>query len=490
MTESMASRTTSTNANEAKIAVRKLFEPESVAVVGASDDPAKFGYLLMSNLIDLGYSGRIYPVNRNRESVLGMKCYPSVSVISHSIDTVIIIVPAQYVPQIIKECAEKNVKGAIVCTSGFKEAGERGAELERKMLEIAKAGRVRIVGPNTTGLLNVYSGFTSAFVKISRPRRGNVSIISQTGMFASVLLEHILSTQPYGLSKVAGLGNKADLDDADILEYYDDDPNTKVIAIYAEGIKNGRRFLEVARRVAKRKPILILKSARSQSGGKAALTHTGSLMVRDEIFEAVCKSAGLMRVEDIEELLDLIKAFALLPQPKGDGVGVIAYTGAGCVMSADAVEKYGLRLAKLSAESMEKLTRYTPEFGIVSNPLDAELVRQGIGSTEGSLTLALETYLTDPNVDMLSLVMVGLTKESKIWDVDVRKVFSSIKEKFPDKPIVVTNLASREIIEEYRETLEELGIPTFPSLLRNIRALNALRRYYGRASPSQEELSS
>jgi len=473
----------SSHTGEGKNSIKSLFEPSSVAVVGASDDPAKFGYLLMSNLLELGYRGKIYPVNKNRETVLGLKCYPSVSAVPAEVETVIVIVPAQYVPQIMQECAEKKVKGAIVCTSGFREAGEKGAELERQMLQIAKSGRVRIAGPNTTGLLNVYNGFTSAFVKISKPKWGNVSIISQTGMFASVLLEHILSTQSFGLSKVAGLGNKADVDDADILEYYEDDPNTKVIAIYAEGIKNGRRFLEVSKRVSKKKPIIILKSARSGYGGRAALTHTGSLMVRDEIFDAVCKAAGLIRVEDVEELIDLIKAFAFLPPPRGDRVGVIAYTGAGCVMSADAIEKYGLRLATLSKETMEKLTRYAPGFGILSNPLDAELVRQGIGGSEASLVLSLESYLADPNVDMVSLVLVGLTKESKIWEVDIDKVFSDMKQRFPDKPLVVTNLASREVIDEYKEKLERLGIPMYPSLLRNIRALSALSRYCSRFWP-------
>jgi acyl-CoA synthetase (NDP forming) len=461
----------------AKDAVRSLFEPNSVAVVGASEDPTKFGYLLMKNLIELGYSGKIYPVNKSRDTVLGYKCYPTVKSIPNDVETVIIIVPAQHIPQIMKECAEKKVKGAVVCTSGFREAGEKGAELEREMLQNAKISGIRIAGPNTTGLLNVYNGFTSAFVKISKPRRGSVSIISQTGMFGSVLLEHILSTQAYGLSKVAGLGNKADLDDSDILEYLEDDANTKVIAIYAEGIKNGRRFLEISKRVLEKKPVIILKSARSGSGGKAALTHTGSLMVRDEIFDAVCKTTGLIRVEDIEELLDTIKAFAFLPPSKGDRIGVIAYTGAGCVMSADAIEKYGLKLAKLSEQTMQKLKRFAPDFGILSNPLDAELVRQGIGSAEGSLVLALESYLEDPNVDMVSLVLVGLTKESNIWDVDTKKVFSEIKRKFPAKPLVVTNLASKEVIDEYREILEELGIPTYPSLLRNIRALSALSKY-------------
>jgi len=463
-----------------KDSVKCLFEPESVAIVGASEDPEKFGYHIMRNLIDMEFRGKIYPVNRKRDSVLGFKCYPDVASIPENIDNVTIIVPAQYVPQILMESAEKNVKAAVICTSGFKEAGKDGIQLEKDILKIAGSAGIRIAGPNTTGILNVFNGYTSVFVKITKPRKGKVSIISQTGMFASVLLEHIVSTQKYGLSKVAGLGNKSDLDDSDILEYLEADQQTQVIAIYAEGINNGRRFLEITKKVSKKKPILILKSARSKSGGDAALTHTGSLMVRDEIFEALCKTSGIIRVWDIEELLDLIKAFAFLPPTKGDRVGVIAYTGAGCVMSADAIEHYGLQIANLTKETMEKLTSKAPGFGIVRNPLDAELVRQGMGNAEASLVFALETFFEDPNVDMISLVIVGLTKESKIWDVDIKKVFSNLKNRFPDKPMVVSILASQEVIDEYREILENMGIPTYPSLLRNIRALYALHKYYSR----------
>ncbi|MGQ9639247.1 MAG: acetate--CoA ligase family protein [Candidatus Bathyarchaeia archaeon] len=458
--------------------VRGIFEPQGVAVVGATEDPAKSGYFLLRNLIDLGYGGKIYPVNRNRETILGLKCYPKVNKIPGEVETAIIIVPAMEVPQVMRDCAEKKVKGVVICSSGFGEAGVEGVKLEKEILGIARESGMRILGPNTTGVMNTYNGFTSSFVKISKPRKGPVSIIAQTGMFASVLLEHILTTQPYGLSKIAGLGNKIDVDDSDILEYFEEDPNTKVIAIYAEGIRDGRRFLEVSRRVAMKKPIIILKSARTRLGGKAALTHTGSIMVRDEIFDAVCKTAGIIRVGDIEELLDLMKIFAISPPPRGDRVGVIAYTGAGCVMSADAVESYGLRLAELSNKTMNMLRMYTPPFGILTNPLDAELIRMKVGDAEKSMRLSLEAFMKDPNVDMISLVMVGLTKGSKIWEVDVGRVFSNIELDPPEKPLVATILASRELIDYYREEMENLGIPTYPSLLRNIRALGALTRYY------------
>ncbi|MBS7626711.1 CoA-binding protein [Candidatus Bathyarchaeota archaeon] len=458
--------------------IRSLFDPESVAVVGATENPEKPGYLLLRNLIDLGYRGKIYPVNRGRETVLGLKCYPRVNEIPGEVETAVIIVPAKEVPKIMEDCGDKKVRSVIICSSGFGEAGGDGAKLEKMILEIASRHGIRIVGPNTTGILNTYNGFTSSFVKLSKPVRGPVSIIAQTGMFASAMLEHILTTQPYGLSKVAGLGNKVDVEDSDILEYLEGDPDTRVVAIYAEGIRDGRRFIEVSRRVSPKKPIIILKSARTRSGGRAAETHTGSLMVRDEIFDAACRAAGIIRAGDIEELLDYTKAFAMSPPPRGDRVGVIAYTGAGCVMSADAIEDYGLRLAELSEETMETLRTYTPPFGVLSNPLDAELIRMKVGNAEESMKLSLEAFMRDPNVNMVSLVMVGLRRGSKIWEVDFRRVFSKIGMDHPEKPLVATIMASREVTEEFNEEMARLGVPTYPSLHRNIRALSALARYH------------
>ena len=457
--------------------MKYLFEPKSVAVVGASDDETKFGYFLMKNLMNFGYNGKIYPVNKKRDKVLGLECFSTVDSIPGEVEVAITIIPAIFVPQVMKDCAKKGVKGVIVCTSGFGEAGEDGAKLEKELIDVVKESGIRIVGPNTTGLLNAINGFTSTFVIISKPRKGSVSFIAQSGMFASVILEYMLSTQPFGFSKVAGLGNKIDVDDADVLDYLDQDDETKVIAIYMEGIRKGRKFYKVAKKVAARKPIVVLKSARSKSGGEASLTHTGSLLVKDEIFEAVCKSTGLIRVEDLEELIDLTKAFALCPLPKGNKIGVIAYSGGACVMSSDACEKYGLKLAKFSDATKSKLTAHAPSFAIIRNPIDAELIRQGVGDMNTSLELSLEAVASDENVDAISVVLVGLSSGKTIWDIDINKIFSEIRKKFPKKPIVVTTIAGRELIEDHKKRLDRLGIPFYPSLLRNIRALAALHGY-------------
>jgi acyl-CoA synthetase (NDP forming) len=459
------------------LGIKYVFEPKSVAVVGASGDKSKYGYFLMKNLLDLGYNGKIYPVNRKREKVLGLRCYPSVDAIPDDIETTIILIPASHTLQVINDCARKKVKSVIICTSGFREIGKEGFEIENKIIEVAHKAGIRVIGPNTTGVLNAVNGFTSSFVKIPKPKIGSASIIAQTGMFASVLSDYIISNQPFGISKIVGLGNKADVDDADVLDYLLQDKDTKVIAIYMEGVKNGRRLYNIAKKVTKKKPILVLKSAYSRYGGEASLTHTGSLMVRDNIFEAVCKGSGMIRVDDIEEMFDYLKAFSFLPLPKKNRIAVIAYTGAGCVMSADACNKYGLKLAEFSKTTMSKLMKNAPSFGKIRNPIDAELLRQGMGYMNSSLNFALETILEDENVDAISIVLIGLSTAKELLNINVENIFSKIKKKYPKKPIVVTTIGGKEIVDDQKEKFERFGIPFYPSLLRNIRALSALCKY-------------
>ncbi len=457
--------------------LKYIFEPKSVAVVGASEDKSKYGYFLMKNLMDMGYNGKIFPVNKKRKKVLGLKCYPTVESIPEEVEAAIILIPATYTLQVIEDSIKKGVKGVIICTSGFREIGKEGVEIENKIVEIARKAGIRIVGPNTTGVLNAINGFTSTFVSVHKPKKGPVSIIAQTGMFASVLTDYIISSQPFGLSKIIGLGNKSDVDDADVLEYFLQDDDTNVIAIYMEGISDGRRLYEIAKITTKKKPIIILKSASSRSGGDASLTHTGSLMVRDDIFEAACKGSGLIRVGDIEEMFDYLKALSFLSLPKRNRISIIAYTGAGCVMSADACEKYGLKLAEFSDKTMKKLKANAPNFGIMRNPIDAELLRQGMGDMNSSLNFALNTVMEDHNVDAVSVVLIGLSTAKELLEVDIEKTFLPIKKKFPEKPLVVTTIGGKEITENHKSELEKIGIPFYPSLLRNIRALAALYKY-------------
>ncbi|MGQ9460277.1 MAG: acetate--CoA ligase family protein [Candidatus Bathyarchaeaceae archaeon] len=449
-----------------------FFEPKSVAVVGASRSPIKFGHFMLVNLLDLGFKGKVYAVNPKAEEVLGLKCYPRVDLIPDEVELAAIIVPASLVPQVMRDCARKGVKGVVICSSGFREAGGEGVKLEREIVEIAKKAGIRIVGPNTTGILNTANNFTTSFVPLPKLRKGNVAFIAQTGLFAAAAFWWILSAEPFRLSKVMGLGNKSDVDDSDALEYLAHDEDTKVIAIYMEGVKDGKRFLKIAQQAARKKPVLILKSGRTEMGMKAAASHTGSLAMKDEIFDAVCKKAGIIRVKDFEELMDLTKAFALQPLSRGNRIAIASMTGAGCVMAADYSAEYGLEVAQLSDKTVKYIESYLPSWIKVRNPFDTEMLFESVGP-EDALRISLGGMLEDENIDCAVTVL----PTSPMFAFDVQGVASEIRKKLPNKPFVVNIIGAKDMVELWTKQLEECGVPVYPSIERCVRALGALSKY-------------
>jgi len=451
-----------------------FFEPRSVAVVGATNNPLKFGHYVVLNLIDLGYRGKVYPVNLKADEVLGLKAYPRVDLIPDEVEVVAIIVPAPSVPQVVRDCAKKGVKGVVILSSGFREAGGERVRFEREIVETAKKAGIRIVGPNTTGVLNTSNGFTTSFVPLPKLRKGNVAFIAQTGLFAAAAFWWILSAEPFGLSKVIGLGNKSDVDDSDALEYLAHAEDTEVIVIYLEGVKDGRKFLKAVRKAAKKKPVLILKSGRTEAGVKAAMSHTASLVVKDEIFDAVCKNVGAIRVKDFEELMDLAKAFALQPLATGNRIGIVSMTGAGCVMAADYSATFGLEVARLSDETVKYIESYLPSWIKVKNPFDSEMLFESVGPEE-CLEISLGGVLGDENVDCAVCVLPS----SPMFAFDVEGPVKEIKEKYPDKPFTMNFIGSKDIVDLWTKQLEDISVPVYPSIERCVRALGALRKYPG-----------
>lgn len=453
--------------------IRFFFEPSSVAVVGASRSPFKFGHFLLMNLLDLGFEGKVYAVNPRAEEVLGLKAYPSVDLIPGEVEVAAIIVPAPLVPQVMRDCAKKGVKGVVICSSGFREAGGEGVKLEREIVEIAKKAGIRIVGPNTTGILNTTNNFTTSFMPLPKLRKGgNVAFIAQTGLFAAASFWWILTAEPFGLSKVMGLGNKSDVDDSEALEYLAHDEDTEVIAMYMEGVKDGLRFLKAAQQAARKKPVLILKSGRTEVGMKASASHTGSLAINDEIFDAVCKKAGIIRVKDFEELMDLAKAFALQPLSKGNRLAIASMTGAGCVMAADYSAEYGLEVTPLSDRTVKHIESYLPSWIKVRNPFDTEMLFESVGS-EDALRISLGEMLEDENIDCAVTVL----PTSPMFAFDIQGVVSEIRKKLPDKPFVVNIIGAKDMVELWTKQLEECGVPVYPSIERCVRALGALSKY-------------
>jgi acetate---CoA ligase (ADP-forming) len=453
-----------------------FFEPKSVAIVGASRNPLKFGHSLLENLLDLEFKGKIYVVNPNADEILGLKAYPRVDSIDEDVELVVIIVPALKVPEVLKDCSKKHVKGVVICSSGFRETGEMGQNLENEVLAIAKKTGIRVIGPNTTGIVNTSNNFTTSFVALPKLKRGNVAFIAQTGLFAAAAFWWIVSKQPFGISKIVGLGNKCDVDDAEVLEYLAEDQDTRVIAIYMEGVKEGRKLFEVFKKVAKKKPIIVLKSGRSPAGMKASLSHTGSLAVKDEIFDAVCKQTGVIRVNgDLEELLDITKAFALQPLPKGNKVAIITVSGAGGVMAADECAKHGLELATLSDETLSQIRCRMPPWAVVNNPVDVEPLFEVVGPEE-SIRIALAATSEDSNVDSVLVLFVAVPRLIPIFNAK-NIIIHRLEKPLEQKTMLTQFIGFKETVELWTTQLEEENIPVYSSIERCVKALGHLWKY-------------
>jgi len=467
------------HANETS-SLKTFFEPKSAAIIGASRTPGKLGYNILRNLMDLGFKGELYPVNPEATEILGLKAYPRVDLIPKDLDVAVIATPASTVLEIMESCARKRVKGVVIISSGFSEEGNTA--LEEKMLRIAKEAGIRIVGPNTTGILNTANGFTSSFVPgIGRAKRGHVAVVAQTGVFLGFLLAYIVSSQQFGLSKVVGLGNKCDVDDVEVLNYLEQDPETKVICMYIEGVKDGKSFLTTARRVSKRKPILVLKSGVTEEGSKVAMSHTGSLAGRSELFDVACKQAGIIQVESFEQLIDFAKAFALQPVPKGNNLGVMSVTGAGCVIAADSAIKNGFRIPDLSSETIEALTKISPSWHErIGNPVDlGPAIEVGMYSpldAQRFFNIAFSAVFQDENLDGLIVFFFGLQRGFLLFDSAISDLLPIAKG--APKPLFFSIMGDKQATDEIVKVLESKGFPVYPDVTRAVKAMSAMCQYY------------
>ncbi len=316
--------------------------PKSIAVVGASEKSGTVGKAITSNILN-GYTGAVYPITPSHESVFGKKAYKSVMDVPNSIDLALVVTPSKIVPTVMEECGKKGIKGAIIITAGFKEVGGEGEVLQKQVAEISKKYGIRIIGPNCLGVMNLspQTMMNSTFLKIT-PKTGNVALISQSGAICAALVEDAIA-QDIGFSAVLSIGNKVDMNETDLLAMLENDEQTKVIVMYLEDISNGRRFIDVCRRITKeskyKKPVLVLKAGRTPEGARAAMSHTGALMGSDEVYDAIFKQAGAIRVDGMQELFDYAIAFAKQPLP-GDEVVIVTNAGGPGIISTDAISNY------------------------------------------------------------------------------------------------------------------------------------------------------
>jgi len=349
--------------------IRAVIEPNSIAVIGASRNPSKVGYSVFKNLIASGYTGRIYAVNPNAESILGVKCHKSVLNIPNKVDCAIIVVPAEYVNDTLEECGKKGIKGAIVISGGFKEVGE--FEREEELKRISRKYGMAVIGPNCLGIVNRKKHIDSIFLpmyKMKRPLLGKISFLTQSGAVGSTILD-LLGESNIGVSKFISYGNAAVLDESDLLRYLREDKDTSVIIMYIEGVKDGRKFYEELRKTTLVKPVVVLKAGKGALAAEATKSHTGALAGDYKVFQSMLRQAGAVEAECLPELFNLAKIF-IQPLPKGERVFVLTNGGGEGVLTVDAIEKSGLKLAEISAKTRAKLKRKMPPHVVVGNPFD------------------------------------------------------------------------------------------------------------------------
>lgn len=436
--------------------IRKLFEPNSVAVVGASRDPEKLGHQILRNLVEADFEGKIYPVNPKADEILGLKCYSSLEKAPKKTQLAVIAVPSKIVPSVLEQCSENNVKNAVIISSGFSEVGGEGEELEKEALEVAEEMGIRILGPNCQGVNNTSNGLCATWPLITE--EGPISIVTQSGSVGAAL-ETWAQGENIGISKFAMLGNKSDIDEADLIDYLADDDETGVIALYLEGVENGREFLEAAKKAAEEKPVVVLKGGRSERGAEAVKSHTQSLAGEYKIFKSACKQAGLIQVESIGELYNICKGLAALPKPEQKNTVIITSSGGSGILSADAAENLDINLIDLPEKSVERLEESLPSECILKNPLD--LTGSATAEMYDEAIKILARYK-----DVRSLIVIVGDPISGIADV--------IKERFERVTMVPVMLGMGEEGIEEKEKLKEAGIPVFPDPEGAMKALGAL----------------
>ncbi len=426
-----------------------IFKPKSVAIIGASTKPGKIGHILVENLIKEGYPGKIYPVNPKASEILGLKCYPSVKEIQDQVDLAVIAIPAPGVPAVVKDCGEAGIKGVVIISAGFKETGEQGAKLEKEVVEIARSYGIKVVGPNCLGVINTYFKLNATFAE-HMPPPGRVSFFSQSGALGVALIDWAIENN-FGFGKFVSLGNKADLNESDFLEYFGADEDTDIILGYIEDVKDGKRFLEVAQRVARKKPVIIIKSGSTEAGARAASSHTGALAGSDKAFTAAFKKAGIIRAYGIKELFEIAEIFKSGKLPEGNRLLVVTNAGGPGIIAADAADKRGIKLDPMSRESIEELVKKLPPEASLYNPVDV------IGdATSERYRVVLEQAIKDEVVQGICVILTpqAMTDVENIAD-EVIKTNEKTK-----KPIFACFIGGQGVKQGVK-MLKEASVPCF-----------------------------
>jgi len=450
--------------------MKKLFEPESVAVIGASRDPNSVGYGVLKNLRDGGFfiakynqpfEGKVYAVNPNANEILGYKCYKSVEAIEGKVDLAVICVPSKIIIPIINGCVRKKVKAVIIISAGFAEKGEPGRILQDSVVKKLNKANITLLGPNCLGLINTGNKLNASFAPVMPPK-GNVALITQSGALADSIIDWAVENS-YGFSKIVSVGNSAQKDVSDFLEYLGRDNPTKVIAIYMEAVADGRKFMRAASKT--KKPIVVIKAGKTEEGEKAIGSHTGSLAGSYEVYETALKQSGCIIAESVEEMFDVAKALAKQPKAKNDGVAIVTNGGGAGVLCADACQQLGIKLAKIKEKVWKRLDKRMHPAYSRSNPLD--LVGDAVPARYEA---AINELLKQKEVNGLVVIQTLQTMTDTVGNA---KAVVNAHKKFPGKSVVCAFLGGKYTRQGVMY-LETQGIPCYSDVNRAAAALRSL----------------
>jgi acyl-CoA synthetase (NDP forming) len=464
-----------------------FFRPRSVAIVGATKRINKAGHVIFKNFVENKmrgvFKGELYAVNPTEDSIMGYKCYPSVTRIPGEVELIVIVVPAAVVSTIMKDAAAKKVKDAVIITSGFGEVGNH--ELEQQIIDIANKAGIRVLGPNCLGVYDSRTGVDMLFlpetkvlangdevIATPRPIPGNIAIVTQSGAFGVAALDY-LAGREVGVSKFVSFGNKADVNEAEMLQFLLHDDETKVILLYVEDIKSGREFIKIAEKVTLKKPIVAIKSGRTDAGARAASSHTGALAGSDRIYSAVFEQTGILRAEDMDEFFHMGKSLAMQPPAAGKSVGIVTDAGGPGIMAVDEAELKGLDVIRLSEKTVAKFERLKvegklPKFASNLNPVDIT----GSG-TDTMFELATKVLFQDPEI--CGIILLGLHQTPAVQE-DYIDAVAKMTFSF-DKPIVACDIGETEMAMHTRTRFDKQGIPAYSSPEDAARAMSGLVRY-------------
>ncbi len=445
-----------------------FFNAKNIAIVGVSKDPSKIGHVIFRNLIDSDFKGKIFVVNKNADIILNYKSYPNLVSIKEKIDLVVIAVPAEHVIQIIHDCNKAKVHNVVIITSGFSEIGNY--KLENKLRDLMNKYKIKCVGTNCLGIFDAYTKLDTLFLpryRMQRPKEGGISFVCQSGAVGSTILD-LGTEEGYGFSKFISYGNATNIDESDLIDFLGHDEKTKVICLYVEGIKNGRKFIEITKEVSKKKPIIALKGGLTEEGSKATLSHTGSLAGVASVYLGVFKQCNIIKADSLQEMFNYARILEKSIRPNGNKIQVITNGGGFGILSTDAIINNELKMADLSLKTKSKLTKIFPKIVTVSNPMD--LV--GDADTNRYKT-AIESCMEDKNIDIL---LVILLYQTPLITTDIIDVITEINDS-KRKPIIVVSTGG-EFTEILKKNLELNGVPSFRFPEDAVKSIKQLVCYY------------